>query len=80
MRDSARVFAVRRSTFCALIVVAALFQILSPKPLLAGVVPDPACVQECDDRYIACMYEDCDQRGVAAIAGRTSIGASAPVL
>lgn len=69
MLDSTSVFAVRRVIFSAFIIAFSLFQIFPPEPLLAGVYPDPTCEQECDDRYISCMYEDCDQRGDCSYCG-----------
>jgi hypothetical protein len=47
----------------ALILVIAMFALLAPTQLWAGVYPDPVCEQSCYDAFDYCYYERCDQRG-----------------
>jgi hypothetical protein len=40
-----------------------LLQLFSSDALWAGMVPDPACEQQCEDDYLFCLDYICDPRG-----------------
>jgi hypothetical protein len=52
-----------RVTAVRAVLVAACLQALASAPLRAGMVPDPACEQDCHDQYIFCLDYYCDPRG-----------------
>lgn len=58
-----KVRSLRLFSLNALISTAFFLQLLSSTSLLAGVYPDPACEQQCNDNYIFCLDYYCDPRG-----------------
>jgi hypothetical protein len=59
MSKSTQILTLRAIAFLAVLTL----QFLSPRSLLAGTQPDPACEQQCHDDYIFCLDYICDPRG-----------------